>query len=522
MAGGDTLRIFYNGTIYSRYDPVARVESFVTSGEKIEFIGSSAESMSKYGKIAASVVNLEGRVVVPGFVDSHVHLDDLGGSLNFLDLRGSNSIEVMKERMQRYHLKNPELRVIMGTGWDQESFSEGRWPNRWDLDQVESSIPVYLERFCEHAGVINSKMLELLRAETFPDTIFPRTSDGNPSGLVKEEASNFFKEKALELGGNLERDLVSAEQYLLSLGVTSIGFVSCTPESIEFLNREGKKLGVRVHAYLRAESMERIEDLRDKIGINPYLQINGIKLFADGAIGAGTAALREPYQDDPDYRGILYLDERKLLSTFERFGGKNVQFAIHAIGDRGIDSVIDAVKSTGRRSLVDPRIEHCTVLREDQISSLKGLEIGVSVQPAFVIDDWWAVRRLGKERSRLAYPLGTLHRNGIRLGISTDSPVASPEPWSSLDAAVNRGEREGREILRYSANEKVDLQTALFLYTEGSAALLMRGEIGSLEAGKYADFVILNKDPFDTSDLKSIRTLETVVGGTTRFRSENA
>lgn len=518
---GEAVRIFYNGTIYVKYAPLTTVEAIATRGETIQFTGTSDETMRLYGKSADTVVNLEGRVVVPGFVDSHIHLDDLGSSLNHLDLRGIDSIEEMKHRIQDYGLKNPDLRVIIGTGWDQELFREGRWPNKWDIDQVENSVPVYLERYCEHAGVVNSKMLKLLSSGDFPEPIFPRTSSGDPNGVVKEEASTYFKGRALEIDGSLERSLITATHYLLSLGVTSIGFVSCGADSIDFLSREAADLGLRVRAYLREDAAVMIDRLREKVGNNHYLQINGIKLFADGALGAGTAALREPYSDDPDYGGILYLDERKLLEIFNKFGDKGVQFAVHAIGDRGIDAVIGSIALADRKKMIEPRIEHCTVLRDDQIAKLRDLNIGVSVQPAFVIDDWWVVRRLGRERSRLAYPLASLLKNEIKLGISTDSPVASPDPWLSVDAAVNRGESEKREILQYSRSEMVDLATALSLYTAGSASLIMSEEVGSLDVGKLADFVVLNKDPFDTRDLKSVRTIETVVGGKTRFKASN-
>ena len=151
---------------------------------------------------------------------------------------------------------------------------------------------------------------------------------------------------------------------------------------------------------------------------------------------------------------------------------------------------------------------------------LRELKIGVSVQPAFVIEDWWAVKRLGEKRSRHSYPLASLYDTGVNMGISTDSPVEPPDPWYSLDAAVNRGEREGREILRYSEDERVSLSTALWLYTEGSAGLIMNEEVGSIEAGKFADFVIVDKDPFRTDDLRTIQTVETVVGGISRFSKD--
>lgn len=518
MSEPKNLKIYFNGNIYIKFNPLAVAESLVVRGETIEFYGRMEQSTSLYGQRADSMIDLGGKTVIPGFVDSHAHLDDLGGTINFLNLRNTRSIREMKEKLSAYSKANSNARVIIGTGWDQEAFDENRWPNRTDLDEVESSRPVYLERFCEHAAVVNSRMLEMFDRADFSENIFPRLADGTGSGLVKEEASEYFKAGALKLADNLKENLVSSTENLVSLGVTTVGFVSCGEDSINILKEMGENLKVRVRAYLRQENAERIEDLRKEIGESSRLKINGIKLFADGALGARTAALRSPYSDDPSNKGMLLLDPASLIDLFERFRGKNVQFAIHAIGDSGIDSVIMAVTSFGRQNLLEPRIEHCSVLRSDQVDALKAASIGISVQPAFVIDDWWIVRRVGKERSALTYPLGSLQRSGIRLGISTDTPVEPPDPWLSVDAAVNRGEREGREILEYSGSERVDLASALYLYTEGSASLLMDESVGSLDPGKFADFVILDEDPFKAQDFRTIGVIETVVGGKTVFK----
>ncbi|MEM0135825.1 MAG: amidohydrolase family protein, partial [Thermoplasmatales archaeon] len=394
-----SINIFFNGSIYTKFNETTIVESIVTNKGKIEFTGSSKEAMRLYGKNADSIIDLEGRIVLPGFVDSHIHLDDLGSSLTYLNLRGTQSIKEMKERLLRYKLKNPDAKVIIGMGWDQESFVEGRWPNRSDIDEIVKDIPVFLERFCEHAGVINSKMLELADSNTFPDHVMPRAEDGKPTGVVKEEASSFFKQEANELVGNEEGNLVVAANFLLSQGVTSVGFVSCSLESAIYLSREASKLGIRVMAYLKEDAASKIDEIRRKVGENSFFKINGIKLFVDGALGARTAALREPYEDDTNNQGMLILDSRSLKKIFKQFEDNHVQFAIHAIGDRGIDTVIEAVSSMDRSKLLQPRIEHCTVLRRNHIKMLKELEIGISVQPAFVIDDWWAVKRLGKKRS---------------------------------------------------------------------------------------------------------------------------
>ena len=520
MDGKGVIKLFYNGHIYTKFDKKSPVESIVIKEDRIAFYGTSEESMRRYANIAEQVINLEQRVVFPGFVDSHLHLDDLGSSLTYLDLRGTGSIMELKERLRNYRSRNPGARVIIGMGWDQESFSEGRWPERSDLDEIVNDVPVFLERFCEHAGVINSKMLDSMESVSFPEQVLPRSPDRRPNGIVKEEAASYFKKMAHDMTGNEVGNLSVASNYLLSLGITTIGFVSCGTESVEYLATEALRIGIRVRVYLREEEADGIEGMRMRLGENSYLRLNGIKLFADGALGAATAALREPYDDSKDNRGMLVLDSRSLEREFEKYDGRNVQFAMHAIGDRGIDAVIEAVSNFGRDRLIEPRIEHCTVLRKDHISRLKELRIGVSTQPAFVIDDWWAVNRLGNERSRLSYPLATLQKEQLKLGLSTDSPVEPPNPWVTVDAAVNRGERERREILKYSGEERVNILTALYLYTTGSASLLMDSEVGSLDVGNFADFIILDSDPFELQDVRKIQVLETYVGGVSRFRTK--
>ncbi len=168
-------------------------------------------------------------------------------------------------------------------------------------------------------------------------------------------------------------------------------------------------------------------------------------------------------------------------------------------------------------SAFHPRMEHCTVLRPGQAQKIKELGIGVSVQPEFIVDDWWAENRLGPERCRMAYPLASLVRNDVKVGISTDSPVEPANPWFTVDAAVNRGRGERGGILQFSPDEALDLKSVLHLYTSGSAELLLDKDAGTLEDGKLADFVVLDIDPFETRDLKVINVLETYVGGARVF-----
>lgn len=512
------LDLYYNGNIYVKFNPLTKAESIVISGDRILHFGKSKDTVAAFGKKAGKTVDLQGRTVMPGFIDAHIHLDDLGNSLNFLDLRNVPSISEMKERIAKYRETKKDRKVIIGMGWDQEGFTEKRWPTRWDLDEIEPSIPVYLERFCEHAGVSNSAMLEFLDSEKFSRSVLPITDKGQLTGVVKEEANDFIRAKALAMESDLDENLVKGTEYLASLGITTIGFVHCGQRSFDALVSNRERIKIRVRAYLSEEISDRILTLRMKSGEDQFLKINGIKLFVDGALGAETAYMREPYEDDPSNRGNLHLDSARLKQIVSKYSGKDIQFAIHAIGDAAIDTIIAAFDTMKEDESYHPRIEHCTVLRPGQAEKLKRLGIGVTVQPEFVIDDWWAVNRLGIERSRMAYPLGTLVNNGIRIGLSTDSPVEPPNPWLTVDAAVNRGEKENREILKYSSNERVDINSALDLYTSGSAELILGSELGSLEVGKFADFIVLDRAPFNSLDLRSIKVIETYVGGNLVFK----
>lgn len=521
MEGSKSARLFLNGKIYQKFKPLSVCEAIVVRNSRILFSGPSDVVLRKYANEAESIVDLHGKSVMPGFIDAHIHLDDVGKSLNSLNLRGIESISKLKSKVAEYRINNPEAKVIIGMGWDQEIFSEGRYPNSSDIDSVVKDIPVFLERYCEHVGVVNSALLNLYSNNQFQDSFLPVNKDGNPTGLVKEEANDFFRLAAFELMGKGEAVLVDAAKHIVALGVTTIGFVSCSRRSLQFLDQNKEHIGLRVRAYLTTENREELIQLKNSVAPNAFLKVNGMKLFMDGALGGGTAYLREHYTDDPENNGFLLLERSNLTHIVEEFRNQGIQLAIHAIGDAAIDEIIRTFEPFGKEEASKHRIEHLSVLRDDQLSKLRDIGIGVAVQPEFTIDDWWVVKRLGRDRCRHTFPLGSLLSFGIRVGLSTDSPVEPVNPWLTVDAAVNRGKGENLEISPISIEEKVDLATALSAYTQGSAELVMEGEtLGSLEEGKRADFIVLDKDPFSASDVRSIKVLETYIGGDFMYSRE--
>jgi len=423
---------------------------------------------------------------------------------------------------------------ILGHGWDQELFEEKRWPTRWDLDEVVSDRPVMLSRVCLHAAVLNTKAIEitgLLNAD-LPGIV--RDERGKPTGVVKEGAFEAARAKFLEslTVEDYERFLLDAMRFAASQGVTAVGFVSCDEKALKALIRlwERGELVIRVRVYLNPgkrrgaggmyDGREILEALR-ALGIrrgfgDEMLRINGIKILADGSLGARTAWLSKPYSDDPSTSGYPNIDEETLREIAAEAHEAGLQLAIHGIGDRAIDMILRVYEELGDVGRLRHRVEHASILREDQIEKVAKLGVVASVQPHFVITDWWAKSRVGEERVKWVYPFKSMLRKGVSIGLGTDSPVEPLNPWETVYAAVTRGKYEGVPYYEDTKHECLTLEEALHAYTAGSAYILLEeDEMGSLEVGKLADFVVVDRDPFEAreDELRKIKVLETYIGG---------
>lgn len=512
-----------NGKIYLSYEPLKTSESLVIAGGRVVFAGRKSSALTVSELLECDVIDLEGKIVLPGFVDAHVHLDGVGMHLNTIDLRGVRSIKELKDKVKKS--ADEVTSWVFGHGWDQELFVEGRWPTRWDLDEVVSGKPVLLTRICGHAAVLNTKAMEVagLMSSNSPHVL--RNEKGEAIGIVKEEALEVARKKfreSLTLEDH-KKFLEDAIKYAASLGITTVGFVSVndvTLKVLEELRSEGKLL-VRVRVYLNPGEEKEVLRTLKKLGIrsgfgDDYLKIRGIKIFTDGSLGARTAWLTEPYSDAPDTRGSRLIDEEVLEKLAREVHEAGLQLAIHAIGDAAIDLVLRTYSNIRDLRKLRHRIEHASVVRPDQISKIRELGVSLVIQPHFIITDWWVLKRLGESRATWVYPFKTLINSGIMLGISTDSPVEPLNPWETVYAAVTRGEYEGVDLFKLTPHEKLSLTEVLYSYTQGSAYILgEENSIGTLEVGKFADFIIVDKDPYlvDEKTLREIRVLATYVGG---------
>nr|3IGH_X Chain X, UNCHARACTERIZED METAL-DEPENDENT HYDROLASE [Pyrococcus horikoshii] len=473
-----SLKALINGTIYTSFNPLKKVSGLVISHGKVIYAGDSEVAKKIVELSGGEIVDLKGKYVMPAFFDSHLHLDELGMSLEMVDLRGAKSIEELIQR-----LKRGKGRIIFGFGWDQDEL--GEWPTRKELNAIDK--PVFIYRKCFHVAVANDKMLELLN-------LTPSKDFDEDTGIIKEksleEARKVINERVLTVEDYVYY-IKRAQEHLLDLGVKSVSFMSVNEKALRalfYLEREGK-LSINVFAYVTPEVLDKLES----IGLGRFqgnrLTIAGVKLFTDGSLGARTALLSKPYSDDPSTSGQLVMEREELIRITEKARSLGLDVAIHAIGDKALDVALDVFETTG----FPGRIEHASLVRDDQLERVKNLKVRLSVQPHFIISDWWIVERVGEERVKWVYRFKDLMKVA-ELGFSTDSPIEPADPWLTVDAAVNRGKGKVK-LYELTKDQALDIKDALHSYTYGSARVSLASDIGKLEPGFKAEYIILDRDP---------------------------
>lgn len=526
------VKFFRNGKIYTSFAPRRTVEALITAGEKVLFAGKEEKAHTLAEILNGKVIDLEGDTILPGFIDSHLHLDSLGKHLNSLDLRDTESIGQLQHKLKEF-ARESEKEWILGRGWDQERFEEERWPTRWDLDDVVRDRPILLIRVCGHVAVLNTKAMKITGLLDEESSQVLRNEEGVAIGVITEAMVGRAREKVNE---NLtlhdyRKFLKDAMSHAASQGVTTVGFVSCGTTSFEALEEMTKEeIKTRIRLYLNPGEREpnseemyantKILEFLKQLGLRGVfgkerVKVQGIKVLADGSLGGRTAWLSEAYADAPETQGFPNLRKERLRTIAKKTDALNLQLAVHGIGDKTIDMILDTYEELENAKALSHRIEHASVLRGDQIERASDLGVAVSVQPRFIISDFWSVKRLGAERAHFLYPFKTMRKANIPMGFGTDAPVEELNPWETIYAAITRGKNEGVTLHDLSKDEKLSLEEALHCYTEGSAEIMGTGGLGSLKEGYYADLIITDEDPFavDENSLKDIDIKATYVGG---------
>ncbi len=473
-------------------------------------------------------VDGEGRVMVPGFIDAHAHLMDLGLGTLVLDLSETRSLSEALGRIAAYAAAYPDRPWIIGRGWNQERWGLGRFPTAEELDSVVSDRPVWLERADNHAHWGNSLALAAggVTART-PDPEggrIERLADGSPAGVLIDNATDLVTAQVPPpLPEDRDLALYNAQNLLLSHGVTAMADMGTSVDDWMTIRRAGDAgwLQIRVMAYADSvDTMLLIGGPRPTRWLyEDRLRLNGVKLYLDGALGSRGALLKDDYADDHGNRGLPMLNGTQLRNLMSRAALDNFQVAVHAIGDAANAEALYAIDELSADYSGDRRwrIEHAQIVDPADIAMFGQHGIIASMQPVHQTSDMFmAEARLGPDRLDGAYAWRTIVENGGTLAFGTDAPVEPVDPLAGLAVAISRANAEGEPRGGWRPGETVTREQALAAYTAGAAyAGFAEGRFGSLAPGERADFVFLSADPLLASpdQIRAIRVEETWIAG---------
>jgi predicted amidohydrolase YtcJ len=542
--------IFVHGNIYSGVvDPAAslgagkRSEALAVAGERILAVGTRLDIMKLKGP-QTTIIDLDGHFVMPGFNDAHMHLASAGLEKMNVNMVGAKTLDEFRDRLSAKCEAAEPSDWVVGEGWDETLWPVKVPPTRWDLDEVCEKHPVYLERVDGHIGVANTRALQLASvtvASRNPDGgKIDRDDSGTPDGILREKAQELVQSVIPKPSHDRRRQAIeSALADLASHGVTSAQDFSQWEDFqvYEELEHDGK-LTARISEWLPFD--DSIEVLNNKRNSHPasdnMLHTGMLKGFMDGSLGSKTAALLEPYSDDPKNSGIPQYDAAKLNAMTKERLLAGYQIGFHAIGDKGVQMALDAyaeaekaakdakVKAQDGGTDYRLRIEHAQVTTPQQILRFKELKVIASMQPSHLLTDMnWAESRLGPKRAAHSYAWAEFLRRAVVVAFGTDYPVESVSPFRGLYAALTRTSEDGKKT--YYAEQKLNIEQALAAYTTGSAyAEFADKQKGKLEPGMLADFVVLDQDITAAQPPKILETkvLRTVVGGKTVYSAESS
>lgn len=506
-----------------------RVESF--TGLVISDDGKVKAVLHRGDKRPAKVdykLDGKGRLLLPGMIDAHVHVMDIGFAALTLDLSQTTSLAQAQDMIRAYAAAHPDRPWVIGTGWNQETWGLGRFPTAAELDAAVADRPVWLARVDGHAGWANSAALKAagLTAATKDPAggRIERDAKGVPSGVLVDAAKPLV-EKFIPVPRPVDRDLAldTAQQILLKRGVTAVGDMGISIEDWQAYRRAGDagRLNLRVMAYARGiDAMVLIGGP----GPSPWLyddrlRMNGVKLYLDGAMGSRGAWLKAPYADAPTQTGLPQLDPTALRNLMSRAAMDGFQVAVHAIGDRADSEVLLAIEELSETYKGDRRwrIEHAQLVDPAEMALFGKYGVIASMQPVHQTSDrLMAEARLGPARLAGAYAWKSLAANGAKLAFGSDAPVEISDPWAGIAAAITREGPDGQPFGGWQPQEKVDRVTAFTAYTSGAAfAGFADGRFGRLVPGERADFIFVDTDPLLASpaQIRKTRVLETWVAG---------
>ena len=540
--------IFVHGNVYTGvpantpFASIERAEAIAVKGDRILAIGKTFD-LEKFKGPQTQIVDLGSHFTMPGFNDAHLHLDDAGQTKLSVDLTGVKSLDELRSKVAARVGESRAGEWIVGSGWDETLWPVKVTPSRWDLDEVSAGHPVFLGRIDGHIAVANTRALQLgsinLATRDPQGGHIDRNQNGEPTGILRETAQGSVEAVVPKPSHQQRRQGIElALADLAEHGVTSCQDYSPNWDSFQIyeeLEKEGK-LTARISEWLPFD--ESVEDLTKKRDSHPQsdlmLHTGMLKGFMDGSLGSHTAAMLEPYADDPKNSGLPRYDPVKLNDMTKERVLAGFQIGFHAIGDKGVQMALDAfagaekaakeakVKAANGGDDYRLRIEHAQVTTPAEIAQFKQLKVIASMQANHLLTDMrWAQDRLGPKRAATSYAWLSFLNGKVGLAFGSDYPVEPVTPFRGLYAAVTRKSENGKQ--EYFPDQRLTIDQAIAAYTQGSAfAEFEEKEKGRLVPGMLADFVVLDRDLTASSPEKILgaKVLRTVVGGKTVYEAK--
>jgi predicted amidohydrolase YtcJ len=513
--------IVENATIYTVNKDQPKVRALAVKQGRILAVG---EDVSAYAGPATERLDLHGATVVPGLVDSHAHLEGLGSLLESADLRHVRTVAEVAEYVRTQAAQRKPGEWIVGRNWDQTNWG-GQFPSARDLDQSAPDNPVFLSRVDGHAGWANSAALKLagVTAETHEPSggRIIKDDSGQPTGIFVDKAMALIQSKIpAPTAGQVQRRLELGARECARLGLTTVHDAGVSKMDLNAYRAliAGDKLPIRVYAMIGGTGELWREYLSKGPEVGEQLSVRSIKLYADGALGSRGAALWQPYTDDPGNSGLLMTTKEEIANVAREALAHGFQVCTHAIGDRANRTVLDAYAA----ALKGPndkrfRIEHAQVISLPDFQLFKDFSILPAMQSTHATSDMrWIEQRVGPDRVAGAYAWQRFLKLGIRVANGSDFPVEEPNPMLGLYAAVTRQDLEGNPPGGWTPSQRMTRTEALESWTlSGAYAAFEEKSKGTLETGKLADFIVLDRDIMTVPELliPGTRVLKTFLGG---------
>ncbi|MGA8595787.1 MAG: amidohydrolase [Bryobacteraceae bacterium] len=526
--------ILIDGKIWTGDPKQPEAEALAVAGDRIVDVGSTA-AIERLKGPETRVIDAQGRRVVAGFNDAHVHFVSGGAQLAGVQLRDAKSESEFRKRLADFAKSRPKGEWILGGDWDHENWRPAELPTHQLIDEVTGDNPVFVNRLDGHMGLANSvamKLAGVTRATSdVPGGVIVRDAQGNPTGIFKDAAQSLIQRVIPPMTQNQIIEAARAAQtYAAENGVTSVQDMSAAPEvfrAYQTMLHKGE-LRVRISGHQPLKEWKRLADVGVKADFgNEWLHIGGLKGFADGSLGSTTAWFFQPYLDSPNTSGIAsdeLVHPDAMYANVRGGDAAGLQIAIHAIGDRANNTILNFYERLEKENGIRDRrlrIEHAQHLLRSDIPRFAQLKVIASMQPYHCIDDGrWAEKRIGPERAKTSYAFRSLLDAGAVLAFGSDWDVAPMVPIMGIYAAVTRRPLDGSRPGGWVPEQKIAVAEAVRAYTMGSAYASFEETIkGSIETGKLADFVVLSQDIFhmDPVEIRNVKVDLTVLGGKVGF-----